>query len=161
MFDLSSALIVLLIVLIIIVPVIIFKVLSGLRKSGLQKEFETLRQSENLEIVQKELWKNKYMIGLSDKQKKVIYLKKNGTGFEKKTIDLSKVGKCRIAVYDKVSGSTPAHKKNSDALELVFNLRGNGTGEAALEFYSSTEFMPSPDDYNLVKKWSELINERI
>lgn len=161
MFDLSSALILLLIVLIITVPVIIFKIMNGYLKSGLQKEFETLRQKKNLELYQKEMWKNRYMIGLSDIKKKVIYLRKNGTDYENKMIDLARIEKCRIAIYDKVSGNTPSHKKNSDSLELVFTLRGNGAGDEVLEFYKSTEFMPSPDDYNLVKKRSELINERI
>jgi len=161
MFDKNSALIVLGIVALIALPFIIHSFIKKNRAKKFLTDFLHLAEQENLKIHENEVWNHNYAIGIDNSSRKLFYVRKVDDNLEKTLIDLSLVEKCRIANLNRTSKSQDGNSKISDRLELIFSFRNRSTPEKILEFYDSTEFMPTSDDMYQVENWLNKVNSAL
>jgi hypothetical protein len=161
MFDKNSALIVLVIVALITLPFIYNSIYKKSKTKKFLADFLQLAKQENLNISKNEVWNHKYAIGIDNNSGKLLYVRKEGYDLKKILIDLSLVENCRIDYMSRTSKSQDGISKISDRVELVFPFRNRNTPEKAIEFYDSTEFMPTSDDMHQVENWCNIVNSSL
>jgi hypothetical protein len=161
MFDKNSALIVLGIVALITLPFIIYSVYKKSKTKKFLTDFLHLAEQEKLNISKNEVWNHNYAIGIDNDSGKLFYVRKEDGNLRKTLIDLSLVEKCRIDYLNRTSKSQDGISKISDRIELIFSFRNKNTPEKAVEFYDSTEFMPTSDDMHQVENWRNIVNSAL
>jgi hypothetical protein len=158
MFDIKSAIIVFGIIGLILLPFILASLKKKQKHLKFLKEFNRLAEKEKMTVSQKELWGNRYAIGIDKNSGKLLYINKRKDPPEDILIDLSEVDKCRMAIIDKTMKSQDGKSNGSDRIELVFTFRKSGVPEKALEFYNNKEFMPTREDQSHAENWMQVIN---
>jgi hypothetical protein len=159
--DTGAAIIVLGIVALLTLPFIFYKLYKKTKDMKFHKEFISIAERDKLIFSKKELWNNRYAIGIDNNSQKLLYANKQNGKIEGILIDLSDVEKCRIANLNRTFKNQSGKSNISDRLELIFTFRNQGLPEKALEFYDSTEFMPTEDDLSFIENWSQLVNATI
>jgi hypothetical protein len=123
--------------------------------------FENLAKREKLVISQKEMWKDKYLIGIDDEANKIVYINKSKDKRLEHVIDLSGIENCRVGNLNR-SVKTPDGIKNvTDRLELVFTHRNSENPQTVLEFYDSEVFMTPDGELPMIENWFRIINSRL
>jgi hypothetical protein len=159
--DTGAALIVLGILAIIVLPFIIHSFYKKQKDVKFLKDFISLAEKEKIVISQKELWNNCYIIGIDNGSKKILYTNKRKDKVEEILIDLTEIEKCRIANFNRTIKSQSGKSNISDRLELVFTFRKSDIPEKSLEFYDSTEFMPTDKENYIIENWLHIINSNL
>jgi hypothetical protein len=159
--DTGSALIILGIVAITVLPFIFHALFKKLKDMKFLKSFLSLAEKEKIVISQKELWNNCYIIGIDNNSKKILYTNKRKEKAEEILIDLAEVENCRIASFNKTLKGQSGNSNKSDRLDLVFTFRKSGIPEMSLEFYDSTEFMPTDKENSIIENWLNIVNSNL
>jgi len=159
--DTGSAIIVLVIVALIALPFIFHNLYKKMKDMKFLKNFISLAEKEKIVISQKELWNNCYIIGIDKSSKKLLYTNKRKEIVEEILIDLSEVEKCRIANINRTLKGQSGSSNISDRLELVFTFRKSDIPEKSLEFYDSTEFMPTDKENSIIENWLQIVNSNL
>lgn len=149
------------IIALVLIPFIISYIIKKAKKTKFRKTFMSAAGKENIKISDHEMWEHRYMIGIDQDGKKLIYLKRNDNDVAPVVIDLSNVMKCRIVSTYRDQKSQFGDKERTNRLDLVLTVNNNTNAEKSLEFYNNPEFMPSSDAYAIVKKWSDIISENL
>jgi len=159
--DTGAALIILGIVAITVLPFIFHSLYKKLKDMKFLKDFISLAEKEKIVISQKELWNKYYIIGIDNNSKKVLYTNKRKEKAEEIIIDLTEVENCRIASVNKTLKGQSGNSNKSDRLELVFTFRKSDMPERNMEFYDSTEFMPTDKENSIIENWLNIINSNL
>jgi len=159
--DKGATLIILGIVVIIVLPFIFHSLYKKLKDMKFLKYFTSLAEKEKIVISQKELWNKYYIIGIDNNSKKILYTNKRREKAEEILIDLAEVENCRIASVNKTLKGQSGNSSKSDRLELVFTFSKSGMPEQSLEFYDSTEFMPTDKENSIIENWMNIINSNL
>ena len=158
--DIFSAIIVFGIVAVIGLPFILYSLYKKQKNKEFLKDFMRIAENEKLTVSHKEIWANCYIIGIDNYAKKILYTNKRNGKQESTVIDLFQVEKCRIANINRTVKNLNGSSSPSDRLELVFTFK-NSTPEKVLEFYDSTEFMPSEKEITCIDNWSTIVNSNL
>jgi hypothetical protein len=159
--DTGSAFIILGIVAIIVLPFIFHSLYKKRKDMKFMKNFISLAEKEKIAISQKELWNSCYIIGIDNDSKKLLYINKRKEGAQEILIDLTEVENCRIASVNKTLKGQSGNRNKSDRLDLVFTFRKSDIPEKSLEFYDSTEFMPTDKENSIIENWLNIINSNL
>jgi hypothetical protein len=159
--DTRATMIILVITVLIILPFIISSLYKKRKNMKFLKDFRNLAEKAKIVISQKELWDNSYIIGIDNNSKKVLYANKRKDKIEEILIDLNEVDKCRIANINRTLKGQSGINNVSDRLELVFTFRKSDIPEKSLEFYDSTEFMPTEKEISIIENWLKIVNSNL
>ena len=159
--DNGSAIIVLVIVALIALPFIFHSLYKKKKDMKFLRDFISLAEKEKIVISQKELWNNCYIIGIDNNSKKILYTNKRKEKVEEILIDLTEVENCRIANINRTLKGQSGNSNISDRLELIFTFRKSDIPEKSLEFYDSTEFMPTDKENSIIENWLHIINSNL
>ena len=140
--DKGATLIILGIVVIIVLPFIFHSLYKKLKDMKFLKYFTSLA-------------------GIDNNSKKILYTNKRREKAEEILIDLAEVENCRIASVNKTLKGQSGNSSKSDRLELVFAFSKSGMPEQSLEFYDSTEFMPTDKENSIIENWMNIINSNL
>ena len=159
--DTGAALIILGIVAITVLPFIFHSLYKKMKDMKFLKDFKSLAEKEKIVISQKELWNKCYIIGIDNNSKKILYINKRKEEVEEIVIDLAEVENCRIVSVNKTLKGQSGNSNKSDRLDLVFTFRKSGIPEKSLEFYDSTEFMPTDKENSIIENWLNIVNSNL
>lgn len=159
--DTGAAIIIIVIIALVAFPFILKYLFKKAKSSKFLKEFKNQAEKEKLTVSQKEFWNNSYIIGIDDLSKKLLYTKKQNGGGEVTLIDLEEIEKCKIVNVNKTLKNQYSKNYVTDRLVLVFSFLNEPKSEKVLEFYDSTEFMPSEEDISRIQRWSDIINSNL
>jgi hypothetical protein len=159
--DTGAALIVFGIAALIALPFFFLSLYKKKKDRKFLKDFKSLAEKEKIVISQKELWNNCYIIGIDNHSKKILYTNKRKDKAEEIIIDLNEVEKCRIANINRTLKNQYGNSNISDRLELIFTYRNSGVPEKVLEFYDSSEFMPSEKEISLIETWLNIVSTNL
>lgn len=159
--DTGAVKIVLVIIALIVLPFVFNSLYKKRKDLKFQKDFIDMAEKEKIIFFHKELWNNRYAVGIDNNSRKLLYIKRQNNTVEHVMIDLSEVEKCRIAYFNKTAKNQDGKNNISDRIELIFTFLKPGSTEKAIEFYNNAEFMPAENDQSLAEKWLQLINSNL
>ncbi len=157
--DKGSSIIGIVIIALVILPFILLFIFKKMKHAKYLKVLSSLAEKEKMKITSREIWENKYLLGVDTNSKKLIYINLNQTDKPAEVIDLSKVSGCRIVSTDR-SQKSRMPENMSDRLDLVFSFK-DSSPERYLEFYNSTAFMPTVDHFAHAEKWQKIVEENL
>ncbi len=157
--DKGSSIIGIVIIALVVLPFVLFYLLKKLKHAKYLNLFSSLAEKEKINITSRELWENKYLLGIDAQGKKLIYMNLNENDKSAEIIDLSRVSGCSVISTDR-SHKTRIADNASDRLDLVFSFK-DGSPEKSLEFYKSTAFMPTADHFVHAEKWQKIIEANL
>lgn len=140
-----------------IVPVIYLQRRNMLEKKKFLKEFLQLAGQQQLTISANDFWNHSYAVGIDTNKDKLFFLKKQEGVDYKVLIDLTEVENCSLLNINRTINDSLV----IDRLALGFTFRNPKLAEKTLEFYNKEETMAVNDEYQLVEKWTTLINAHL
>lgn len=156
--DLSSAIIGIVIAVLFIGPIVYLQYSRKSKEKNLLKIFVDLTAHNNLTLSEKDVWTNKYCIGMDRSAKKLVYLKKQGEQAETNLLDLTQFKKCQIAKSTINENSKGGGSSVINRLDLVLTPIGAQQQKQSLEFYNREESMGLTGELQLIEKWEHKIN---
>jgi hypothetical protein len=157
--EIKSTIILLGIIASVIIPFILYSVLKRMKRKQFRNAFLSRAEKEKIRLSQKELWGNRYAIGIDTETKNLIHLIRRDENEEISVIDCSEVMTCRIVHTEKIEDNLSGNNNHINRLDLVFTFKGASMPEKVLEFYNNPEFMPSADDHSHIERWLNIVNE--
>lgn len=131
------------------------------KKEKKQKEsiLEDYLKSQNLNLDQKELWRDQYFLGLDSNQRKLVYIQ-NLKEFQPELINLDEINHVSQHEVSRMIGSEKNPRKVLDELHLYL-IGKSGKVKASLEIYNGEIFSDLSGEPVLIQKWEALIKEKI
>lgn len=120
---------------------------------------ENYLKSQNLNLDQKEFWRDQYFIGLDSNQRKLVYIQ-NMKDFQPELINLDEINHVSQHEVSRMIGSEKNPRKVLDELNLYL-IGKNGKVKASLEIYNGEIFSDLSGEPVLIQKWEALIKEKI
>lgn len=129
------------------------------RKEFLEK-FNRFTQGLNLKPDIKEDWRNRYILGLDQQSKMLVYCN-FGDKEEKLAIALPEVSKVDVSEYfqESTNGTKPSRVLENLALKVQF--KNPSKPAVQLPIYSAEEFSDLLGETVLASQWAKIINQQL
>lgn len=158
--DFGTAITGLLLIAIIVVP---FLLINGFKKVKNKRMLSLL----NTEAARFECTINEYelsgnvIIGIDDAAEMVFFGKTKGGSDLSQTVNLADFQSCEIVAKNRYRGEEANNDRIVDKLELYFKSKTPGKEDITLEFYCGAENFQLNDELSVMKKWAEIINNKL
>lgn len=159
--DITLIIMAIVLMAIIISPFLLHHLSQKKKEAKILNEFLSLAESENAIISQKELWRQRYVIGLDELSKKIYYINKNKDKVERTIISLSEVDQCRINAISRNAKTTSGNVTVIERLDLIFTFNKPDKPEKTLQFYDSAEFISTDNERVLIEKWFGIVKPKL
>jgi hypothetical protein len=124
------------------------------------KLFMAEAKKYDLNIMEHELWNNKYIIGIDYLARKVFYMKISEQ-VPGKLIDLAGIARCRVAERSRKVKSSSGDGKVIDRLDLIFVQNNPQKADKVLEFFNGDESLSLRGELPIIEKWTAICNKAI
>ncbi|MDO9553048.1 hypothetical protein [Rhodonellum sp.] len=119
-----------------------------------------LAKEKGLHFSHKEIWRNRYMLGLDTQLKKLVYVH-----FEEVPvvieIDLDQIQSIEIHEKTHEIGGEKEKRKVTDNLDLTFHTRNPQRRQVTLEFYDAEKFSDLNGELPLIRNWQSLLQSNL
>ncbi|WP_143962712.1 hypothetical protein [Litoribacter populi] len=120
--------------------------------------FNRMSKEMNMTITYKSYWRKVYMLGIDEKNKKILYIQFFSATPSIVFKDLNEIKEASILQDSTIT--TP--KNNStDHIHLILKPKSITQLNIKIEIYDSKKFSPSEEDYLLAKEWKKRIGDLI
>lgn len=138
--------------------------LVGIGKNNNQKQFKTilanLAEEHSCKITQSEFWTDS-AIGLDEATNDLFYVHSYSGKPMGQHINLSRYKGCKVNNYSRHVKDNLGNHTAIDRLELELTPLEKGKSHLILEFFSADGSKLFSNEFEVVEKWSKLINEKI
>jgi len=122
--------------------------------------FANLAKEKGLHFSQKEIWRNRYMLGLDTDLRKLVYVH-----FEEVPvvveIALDQIQSIEIHEKTHEIGSGKEKNKVIDNLDLIFHLKTSQGKKITLEFYDAEKFSDMNGELPVIRNWQSLLQSNL
>ncbi|UJP64240.1 hypothetical protein [Mongoliitalea daihaiensis] len=131
------------------------------RKQSVQNaaKLESFLQSQHLQVAAKEIWRDRYFLGLDLNQEKLAYTK-DIKNFEPTVIHLSEISHVSRQEVSRVIGTGKSQRKVIDALYLNL-FTSSGILLVSIEIYDGEVFSDLSGEPVLLTKWEKLLKDQL
>jgi hypothetical protein len=155
-FDLSSLIITVIALSAFIIPVT-FDQLNKRKTSKTLKKLMAYANQEHLNINKSNVFQHKYALGLDATAKKLVYLNLDGNHSTEKTLDITKISKCRLHHNDITEQDSDIRKIGF--MKIQFN--DSNSKSLDLELYKVKRNLSYNEEENNAKKLVRSVNALI
>ena len=122
------------------------------------KQFMDKAAELHLTITTYDIWRRTYVIGIDEKQAKLLYIK-FVPDMRMQSVDLSDVKRISISKVERETHSGEEKYKVIEKLGLSFS--SSVSSDSYLEFYNDDESMGLMGEPVLIQKWHELVKKSL
>lgn len=120
------------------VPIAWYQISEKIKEKKLKKYLTQYAKQENLTLTSKEVWGDRYALGIDKNRKKLVYLNHTENGDQKELIDLSKVQKCKVSNGTKSARYATGNRSVLKSIKLQFHYLESSKGASSLEVYDDS-----------------------
>jgi len=160
--DISSIIIGIICLAMFVVPPIYWDRVQKQKEKRFIGHFLALAEKQLLKITEREMWNNRYCIGLDQDARRLFYLKRHEEGKEEiAVIDLSTVRNCKVMLDKRKIPTKRGDFEIIEHINLVFQPYDQKQPEQIVEIFDLEESIRITGERPLANKWEKKINSML